>query len=1101
MQSVTFRTHAVKSTVLLTVIGLAVMSIMLCSCAKKPGLKSSASVQGVLFDTPTLFPDGSTRFHIIEDAASKSEEMINVPAGGTIVGGITTSTLLLEETFEDGKKPDWQDKTGTTTVEDGMLVAGNGRNEVILANINTNNVMVIAEMKAHLQGGILARYVDPDNYILAYIQPAQKILAFHEKVNGNFGPSLGATSLPQITDPRVRMTVKIIGDKAELMLEDSQSQIARTECTLSKLKDSGGIGFYHDTSVGDEPQSFDNFQVSRIEVSPIEHIVPANAIQVVIPADVMSDDFIWMITDRIQVKGVEGSGQAIDANLRAVTIKQAADIKAIEKTEADNRLFPVRTPAKNWFRFPAEGFSEPACGVVYQMSDRVTNGMALGGIDTGCIDLETSGLLGYCTIFNTHVPRRGPLNLPVLGISVNDKTWALCRKQPKLGDGGAQKPVEPVFTDLKLEGVQTVNDIRYWGHYPVADLEFLTDAPVSIGLRAWTPFLPGNVQESMVPGIVFEAHVRNTSPSKQQGTIAFSFPGPTKLEAGCETFDRQQLDGQFKGVKVTGNLASYAIGVMGDENIRIGGELGADGLAWANISKSLPATEQSAAGASTAVDFALAPGDEKIVRFTLTWDAPTWKGGGYNWAEGGNVFQHMYAKYYTDAEKTGDFLAQNHKDLLARTLAWQQVVYTDTKIPVWLRDSLINILYCMTEDSHWAQREEPLLAWTTEEDGLFGLNECPRGCPQIECIPCSFYGSLPLVYFWPELQLSTIRGYKQYQGEDGRPPWTFGSPIELCAPSYTQYQSSTNGISLAGIVDRFLMCRDTEDKQYLKELYPMIKKTMDYNVNLGVVGNPTYSLGEQVMAMPNIEGNLEWFETQAPGWQGVAAHIGILRLAQLGITRRMAEEMGDTEYVKQCDEWTQLAVEALENRLWDSRGYYLNFFEPVSGNKSEFVFGYQLDGEWVLDHHGLPSPLPVERVHTVLDTIKNTNIALTKYGAVNYANPDGTVANPGGYGSYSYFPPEALMLSMNYMYEGQVEFGTELARKVWHNIFCLQGYSWDVPNIMRGDVDTGERTFGNDYYQDMMLWSLPAAIQGKDVSAPCKPGGLVDRMIKAAAKK
>ncbi len=53
------------------------------------------------------------------------------------------------------------------------------------------------------------------------------------------------------------------------------------------------------------------------------------------------------------------------------------------------------------------------------------------------------------------------------------------------------------------------------------------------------------------------------------------------------------------------------------------------------------------------------------------------------------------------------------------------------------------------------------------EDGLFGMIECPRECPQIECIPCSFYGNLPLVYFFPELALSTMRGYKAYQYPDG----------------------------------------------------------------------------------------------------------------------------------------------------------------------------------------------------------------------------------------------------------------------------------------------------------------------------------------------
>ena len=114
------------------------------------------------------------------------------------------------------------------------------------------------------------------------------------------------------------------------------------------------------------------------------------------------------------------------------------------------------------------------------------------------------------------------------------------------------------------------------------------------------------------------------------------------------------------------------------------------------------------------------------------------------------------------------------------------------------------------------------------------------------------------------------------------------------------------------------------------------------------------------------------------------------------------------------------------------------------------IFGFQLDGEWITDHHGLPSALSQDRVKTTLATIKRRNVAVTKYGAVNYANPDGTPAKVGGYGTYSYFPPEALMLAMNYMYEGQREFGVELAHKVWHNIVCLHGYTWDMPNIMRG---------------------------------------------------
>ena len=70
------------------------------------------------------------------------------------------------------------------------------------------------------------------------------------------------------------------------------------------------------------------------------------------------------------------------------------------------------------------------CGVIYRSADTVTNGMPLGTIDTGCIDLESNGTFGFSTIFNTHTPQRGgsAVRMPVLALAVGGKTWALCRE-------------------------------------------------------------------------------------------------------------------------------------------------------------------------------------------------------------------------------------------------------------------------------------------------------------------------------------------------------------------------------------------------------------------------------------------------------------------------------------------------------------------------------------------------------------------------------------------------------------------------------------------------------------------------------------------------
>jgi uncharacterized protein (DUF608 family) len=760
-----------------------------------------------------------------------------------------------------------------------------------------------------------------------------------------------------------------------------------------------------------------------------------------------------------------------------------------------DKLFPTDLPSNRWVEFRAMGFSEPVCGVIYRLDTPATNGMPLGGIDTGCIDIETSGLFGYCTIFNSHVPRRGPLNLPFLGLSVEGETWVLCDPSQLKGYEGTnpKEPLEPVLSELKLGGIKTPGEIHYWGHYPVADIEFELDGPVGVGVRAWSPFIPGDLISSMIPGAVFEVWLRNRSDGELKGTIAFSFPGPTPGEAGAERFKREEVRGKFRGVHVTAPKASYFLGVIGEGEARIGGELGPDGRAWAGVEDALPEATEGESGSSVAVDFSLSPGGTEVVRFLLTWHSPEWKAGGHPLAEG-NSFTHMYAKYHKTALEAAEALAGKHSSLLRRILAWQGAIYTDESLPTWLRDSLINVLYMITEDGLWAQAEPPIPGWARPEDGLFGMIEDPRSCPQIECIPCSFYGNIPLVYLFPELALSTLRGYKGYQYPDGAPPWIFGGvtggtpPIDFASPT-RGYQFALNGVCYAVMVDRYWLV--TGDDEILREFYPSVKNCTVWQMHL----RPEYSLGDRVISMPTGNVGTEWFEAPEPGWAGMTTHVGGLHLAQLKIAERMAERVGDNGFAQLCREWIEAGSDSLETKMWTG-SYYLNFWEPETGKRSDLIFGYQLDGEWVAKFHGLESVFRPDRVGRTLETIKRTNIALSRSGAVNYANPDGTPAQVGGYGTYSYFPQELLMLAMTYMYHGEVDFGLELARRCWENIVLKWRYTWDMPNIMRGDEDTGERVYGHDYYQVMMLWALPAAMKGEDLSGVCKPGGLVDRVIK-----
>ena len=334
------------------------------------------------------------------------------------------------------------------------------------------------------------------------------------------------------------------------------------------------------------------------------------------------------------------------------------------------------------------------------------------------------------------------------------------------------------------------------------------------------------------------------------------------------------ISGGSWGTPISAPKASYALGVIGKEKIRLGGELGGNAVAWAKIADDLPKAGEGP-GSSAAVDFALAPGETRVVRFLLAWHSPRWKGGGHPSSDKGNTFTHMYALQYRSARTAALRLAQQHESLLKRVLAWQEEIYGDASVPGWLQDSLVNNFHLITETGMWAAAEAPLPAWVRAEDGLFGMNECPRGCPQIECIPCSFYGNIPVVYFFPELALSTLRGYKGYFYPEGAAPWIFGGvtggtpPIDFAMPT-RGYQTTSNGICYAAMVDRYALSWGHRDKEFAREFYETVKKNAIFTINL----RPEYEIGDRVISMPTGNEGTEWFEAGEPGWSGMVTHVG-----------------------------------------------------------------------------------------------------------------------------------------------------------------------------------------------------------------------------------
>lgn len=784
------------------------------------------------------------------------------------------------------------------------------------------------------------------------------------------------------------------------------------------------------------------------------------------------------------------------------------------------RIFPISVPPKQWARFKADGFSQPACGIVYRKDDVVPHGMPLGGVATGCMDVDTDGTFGFFNLFNSGVPTRGPLEHGFLGIASGERCW--------------------VLTTKNMIGTDNAKNIHYWGHYPIVDMEYELEGPFSVGMRAWSPFIPGDVHASNTPAAVFEVRVRNNSDTAKKVTVGLSFPGPTQAEAQISPTSERELRyvewpvsyainngiipaerseihaGPFRGQLVHSPMGTeYAIGVIGDPPLRFGKafwEYGYEyvtGQNWVKMGRQASRYGISEFSTGMAADIEVGAKQEKVLRLVLAWYSPIWKG------DKNNSFSRMYTKDYKGAVDVAQFVASNHESLLRRIMAWQQAVYTADEYPVWLRESLVNILHLTPKTGYWAAAAKPIGNWCKEEDGLFGMSECPRECPQIECIPCSFYGNVSLVYFFPELALSTLRGYKAYQFPDGAPPWVFGGctagsaegyeatdPCDMVTPS-PGYQNTLNGPCYVDMFDRYW--QRTGDDKILKEFYPSIKKAVVYTINLhpgadGIVSVPT---GNRNPSQPKAKpgGGLDWFEGN--GWFGMTPHVGGIHLAMLAMAERMAKQMNDEEFARQCQEWIKQGSDAMESKLW-AGDYYYAYFEPETNLKSDLVFGYQLDGDWMAKYHGLPGVFNSDRADTTLKKIKQTCIAINRYGAANFARPTASIADPKefaatnwdmGYGVHGYFPPEVYMLGATYIYAGDKDTGQEIVRTCLEGISVTEGYTWTQPNVVSGD--TGRVIYGSDYYQNMMLWAVPAALDGHSIREATAKDTLIDRVLRA----
>jgi len=168
---------------------------------------------------------------------------------------------LFEDRFDGPDAAAWKDHGTPTRREGGHLVGGKGM-VTVLEKVNETDLMASVDASSDAEAGIILRFHDQDNYLVALYTPLLKRIYIHDRKNGQWGDPLGSVD---VADPakKIHLTAAACGENAAMVMTDGKN----TYCTpIVKVANatSGKTGLWL-FQVG-ERQAYDNFELSRTPI-------------------------------------------------------------------------------------------------------------------------------------------------------------------------------------------------------------------------------------------------------------------------------------------------------------------------------------------------------------------------------------------------------------------------------------------------------------------------------------------------------------------------------------------------------------------------------------------------------------------------------------------------------------------------------------------------------------------------------------------------------------------------------------------------------------------------------------------------------------------
>lgn len=167
------------------------------------------------------------------------------------------------------------------------------------------------------------------------------------------------------------------------------------------------------------------------------------------------------------------------------------------------------------------------------------SGIPLGGIGAGSVEIRADGALHEWQIFN-NPPWCGTnefMSAERPPLRPQDSKFAIRIKSPTRAP--VVRLLRAMFEDeislaYLAPHVRPVANIAYQAQFPCADLTYTDPAlPVALALRAWSPFIPGDVKHSAMPVACFTFDVENRSDEEIEVSLVGLVTNPMQVVEGA----------------------------------------------------------------------------------------------------------------------------------------------------------------------------------------------------------------------------------------------------------------------------------------------------------------------------------------------------------------------------------------------------------------------------------------------------------------------------------------------------------------------------------------------------------------------------------------